>query len=184
MLSLSTRSLCSYKSFGFVSTTTLSEIIAVDNDKDQTILEEIILKLRNSTKAIIIENNSVLVTKLHDENEIFYLLPGGGQEPGEKLIDCLVRECIEETGYEIEVNELLFIRECFMDKDIHRVEFIFKGNIVRETEITGMDKDQLGIEWLELDNILNEPLFPTELRTLIKSYINGDHEKTYIGEIN
>lgn len=147
-------------------------------------MEEISLKLRNSTKAIIIENNSVLVTKLHDEKEVFYLLPGGGQEPSEKLTDCLVRECIEETGYEIEVQELLFIRECFMDKDIHRVEFIFKGNILRETEIMGMDKDQLGIEWIELDNILNEPLFPTELRTLIKSYQKGYHKKTYIGEIN
>ncbi|MEF3353861.1 NUDIX domain-containing protein [Paenibacillus sp. GYB006] len=140
------------------------------------------MKLRNSTKAIIIEDNRVLVTKLHDENGIFYLLPGGGQEPSEKLTDCLVRECIEETGYVIKVQELL--RECFKDKDIHRVEFIFKGNIVRETEVMGMDKDQLGIEWIVLDNILNEPLFPTELSTLIKSYHNGYHKNTYIGEIN
>lgn len=142
------------------------------------------MKLRNSTKAIIIEDNRLLVTKLHDENGIYYLLPGGGQVPSEKLTDCLVRECIEETGYMIEVQELLFIRECFKDKDIHRVEFIFKGNIIRKTEVMGMDKDQLGIEWIVLDNILNEPLFPTELRTLIKSYHNGYHKKTYIGEIN
>ncbi|MBE9916443.1 NUDIX domain-containing protein [Paenibacillus donghaensis] len=141
------------------------------------------MKLRNSAKAIILNNNSVLVTKHHDESGIFYLLPGGGQEPGEKLTECLIRECIEETGYEIEVKELLFVRECFLDKDIHRVEFIFKGEIGRITEITEMDNGQLGIEWLDLDNILNEPLFPAELRKLIESHNKGQREKTYLGEI-
>ncbi|WP_228101351.1 NUDIX domain-containing protein [Paenibacillus donghaensis] len=146
-------------------------------------MEGISLKLRNSAKAIILNNNSVLVTKHHDESGIFYLLPGGGQEPGEKLTECLIRECIEETGYEIEVKELLFVRECFLDKDIHRVEFIFKGEIGRITEITEMDNGQLGIEWLDLDNILNEPLFPAELRKLIESHNKGQREKTYLGEI-
>jgi len=124
-----------------------------------------------------------LVTKVLDENGTFYLLPGGGQEPGEKLDDCLKRECREETGYEIEVKGLLFIRECFLDKGIHRIEFIFRGAVTGQSDITRMDNKQLGIEWIDLDNILNEPLYPENLRGLIQLLIRGYHEKTYIGEI-
>ncbi|CAG7619777.1 NUDIX domain-containing protein [Paenibacillus allorhizosphaerae] len=141
------------------------------------------MKIRNSAKALIIQHNKLLVTKLQDESGIFYLLPGGGQEAGEKLQECLVRECIEETGFVIEVKELLFVRECFADKDIHRVEFIFKGDIVRYTEATVMDHNQLGMEWLELDTILGAPLYPRELRTIIAAYIIGHKAQIYLGEI-
>lgn len=143
------------------------------------------MKIRNSSKAVIIHNNKLLVTKLEEKNEVFYLLPGGGQKPGEMLKECLVRECTEETGYEIEVHELLFVRECFLDKGIHRVEFIFCG-ILKEAGVTDgavMDKNQIGIEWIEIENIMEEPLFPVGIRSLIKSYSKGTHIKTYLGEI-
>jgi 8-oxo-dGTP diphosphatase len=140
------------------------------------------LRLRNSAKAIIIKNNKLLVTKQQDERGIFYLLPGGGQEAGEKLKECLIRECIEETGYEIEVHDLLFVRECFLDEGIHRVEFIFQSDILSRNQATGMDENQIGIEWLDLDNIRTEPLFPVDLRTLIMSYIPGQ-QGLYLGEI-
>ncbi|NMO95334.1 NUDIX domain-containing protein [Paenibacillus lemnae] len=144
------------------------------------------MKIRNSAKAVIIHNNKLLVTIVKDKEEEFYLLPGGGQEPGEMLKKCLVRECMEETGYEIEVKELLYIRECFLDSDIHRVEFIFNG-IVKEAYVNGsriMDKNQIGIKWIEIENVINEPLFPIGVRSLIDYYSKGKYIKTsYLGEI-
>lgn len=143
------------------------------------------MRIRNSTKAVIIHNNKLLVTKLKDKDEVFYLLPGGGQEPGEMLKECLVRECTEETGYEIEVQELLYVRECFLDEGIHRVEFIFSA-ILKEADVidgTALDKNQIGIEWIEIDNIMEEPLFPAGFRSLIDSYSKGKHATTYLGEI-
>ncbi|ANY75189.1 hypothetical protein BBD41_22890 [Paenibacillus ihbetae] len=143
------------------------------------------MKIRNSTKAVIIHNNKLLVTKLEEKKDVFYLLPGGGQKPGEMLKECLVREYIEETGYEIEVHELLFVRECFLDEDIHRVEFIFSG-ILKEAGVADeavMDKNQIGIEWIKIDNIMKEPLFPVGIRSLINSYSKGKHIETYLGEI-
>ncbi len=41
----------------------------------------------------------------------------------------------------------------------------------------------MGIEWINIETIIDEPLFPKELRTFIKSYTNGNKEKTYLGEI-
>ena len=141
------------------------------------------MKIRNSAKAIIIRDNKLLVAKMQDDSGIYYLLPGGGQEAGEKLQSCLIRECIEETGWLIEVKELLYVRECFADKDIHRVEFMFRGEAVRPMQATGMDANQLGTEWVELDEILDAPLYPRELRAIIASYRIGHAGPTYLGEI-
>jgi ADP-ribose pyrophosphatase YjhB (NUDIX family) len=114
---------------------------------------------------------------------MYYLLPGGGQIAGAKLKETLIRECIEETGFEVEVNDLVFVRECLMDKDIHRVEFIFKCEIVSESIISQMDKNQIGIEWLEIVNLPQEPLFPRELRTKITELNKDIQKQIYIGEI-
>jgi 8-oxo-dGTP pyrophosphatase MutT (NUDIX family) len=141
------------------------------------------MKIRNSTKAIIVSNRKLLVTSLRDASGFFYLLPGGGQEPGESLSNCLIREIIEETGYTVEVKDMMFVRECFIDEGIHRVEFVFAADILSHDKIIEMDANQLGIEWIDIDNLINEPLFPEEYRTLIRAYSMGHKEQVYLGEI-
>jgi len=54
--------------------------------------------IRNSAKAVIIKDGKVLLTQNIDEEGLFYLFPGGGQEKGETLHEAVVRECIEELG--------------------------------------------------------------------------------------
>ena len=36
-----------------------------------------------------------------------FFLPGGGVEPGETHEACILRECLEETGFLVQVGELL-----------------------------------------------------------------------------
>jgi len=141
------------------------------------------MNIRNSIKAIIIQNNKLLVTKLRDEDGIYYLLPGGGQEAGEKMHDTVIRECMEETGFVVEVQELMFIRECFLVPGIHRVEMMFRCHMISESKMTNMDQNQLGIEWIDIDQIEDEPLFPAELRTRIKQSHMGIDQPVYLGEM-
>ena len=67
--------------------------------------------IRNSAKAIIIEDGRLLAIKLTDEEGFWYCLPGGGQEPGEPLEAALRRECLEEINCEIEICDLRFVRD-------------------------------------------------------------------------
>lgn len=66
--------------------------------------------IRNSAKAIIIEDGKILFTKNKTENGLFYLLPGGGQEHDETLVEALKREWLDLdklSSYKIYPKEIL-----------------------------------------------------------------------------
>lgn len=89
--------------------------------------------LRNSVKAIIVEDGKILCIKCKDDWGFFYLLPGGGQEPGETLPDALTRECLEEIGTKVTVGDLVFVRDYISanhefaeyESEVHQVELMF-----------------------------------------------------------
>ncbi|WP_427138152.1 NUDIX domain-containing protein [Psychrobacillus psychrodurans] len=62
--------------------------------------------MRNSSKAVIIRDDKLLTIKLHENDKTYYILPGGGQKPGENLHQTLERECMEEVGAKITIGEL------------------------------------------------------------------------------
>ena len=143
------------------------------------------MKLTNSIKAIIIDGAKILCNKLIDENgNVFYTLPGGKQEPHELMLDALIRETKEETGYTVSPKSLLFIREGFKEES-HRIEFMFVCDIVSEYEEDKLvrDKYQVGTKWLSIDNILHEDLRPAEMRNVIKRYFLGKPNDIYLGKM-
>ncbi|SFM18596.1 ADP-ribose pyrophosphatase YjhB, NUDIX family [Paenibacillus sp. 1_12] len=149
--------------------------------------------IRNSAKAIIIQEGKVLLTKNQDEQGFFYLFPGGGQESGEELINAVFRECMEEIGAEIIVNDLLYVREYIgknhefaeWDFNIHQVEFYFMCQLKDpHTNISnGINPDsyQVGVEWVELETIEEIRLYPKKLGIIIKNKIES---RIYIGDVN
>ena len=146
------------------------------------------MQIRNSVKAILIHNGKLLVSKYEDETEgIYYLLPGGGQEPGETLHQALIRECLEETGRLVTPDTLLFIRECFMQPGIHRVEFMFACSLhpddSPEEFVPAFDEKQIGSEWLPVRELLAQPLYPAELRQFILDQVDNKQPPIYVGEI-
>jgi ADP-ribose pyrophosphatase YjhB (NUDIX family) len=57
-------------------------------------------------------------------------LPGGRVKEREQVIDCLVREVLEETGLQVEVGGLLYVAEVFSPPRVHDVNLIFAASIV------------------------------------------------------
>lgn len=144
--------------------------------------------IRNSIKAIIIKNTKLLVTKMKYGDTIYYTLPGGKQEVNELMLDALKREVLEETGFRVEPKSLLFIREGFKDEhevDTHRIEFMFVCDIVEEVgdSVLEYDVNQIGTYWLNIDNIMHEPLYPVDMRNVIKNYYLGKKSPIYLGEM-
>lgn len=64
--------------------------------------------IRNSVKALIVKDNKILLNKCQNStgysfgdiciNDIYFDLPGGGQNKFETIIEAVKRECLEETG--------------------------------------------------------------------------------------
>ncbi|MGM0469492.1 MAG: NUDIX domain-containing protein [Promethearchaeati archaeon] len=149
--------------------------------------------IRNSVKAIIIENNKILFTKNKDESGIFYLLPGGGQEPGENMKDALRREVYEETGAEIYIDDIKYVREYIgvnhefseYDEDVHQIEYMFICQLknISDNQVSEPDSMQIGIEWMKMDNIETCRIYPKILKSLLMK--DGlIEEKVYLGDIN
>ncbi len=150
--------------------------------------------IRNSAKAIIIKDGRLLAIKLVDEEGFWYCLPGGGQEPGEALHDALRRECLEEVNAEIEIGDLRFVRDyigknhefAYHDSDVHAMELMFlcrltEHSVPRPGAVP--DTAQVGLEWLDLDNLDSYRLYPLGLRALIARH-NDPDVPVYLGDMN
>ena len=81
-----------------------------DNLKDDDITE-----LVTRIKVLLLKNGKLLIG---NENGVFQFI-GGHLEEGENFKDCLKREVLEETGIELEENEIIkaFMKTTYLNKD-------------------------------------------------------------------
>lgn len=154
--------------------------------------------IRNSAKAIIIQNGQLLTIKNRDPLGDFYILPGGGQEHHETLHEALRRECKEEIGVEIVIGRLQFVREYIgahhefseYDGEVHQIEFMFRCALKeghRPSNGTMLDTYQIGISWLPIAQLDRYRLYPAVLKELIKTRCSDDidsHIQVYLGDVN
>lgn len=151
-------------------------------------------KIRNSVKAIIIRDGKLLCTKNKDQFGIFYLLPGGGQESFETIVDALKRECKEEISSDVFVKDILFVRDYIgrnhefadWDSDIHQIEYMFECELREDAEVKNgnvPDSMQIDVEWLSLNKLDNYRIYPK----ILKKLLGNDRitkNKIYLGDIN
>lgn len=154
------------------------------------------MNIRSSVQAIIINEGKLLTIKKYDYNKFMNILPGGGQEPGETLKEAVIRECREEIGVEVEVNELLFVSEYIgknhehaqWDSETHVVVHLFSCTPPSDLSKIGKgiepDPDQIGIEWIRLDELSNSNFYPKAMIPILLKYETEDEIiATYVGDM-
>ncbi|WP_323784869.1 NUDIX domain-containing protein [Thalassovita sp.] len=89
--------------------------------------------LRPCARAVIVRNGELLVqVKSKPARGKYLSLPGGKQEPGETLIQCVIRECAEEIGATVTVGPLLHVAEVFRNKTgqrRHQIDILFACSV-------------------------------------------------------
>jgi 8-oxo-dGTP diphosphatase len=149
--------------------------------------EKCTLNLRVS--AVCIQDENVLLVKhkrFTDTDkfpEAYWILPGGVVERGETMTDALKREVMEETGFQCEVGNFLFVKELLypfpstpdQGKIHHSVTIGFYCTITGGTLMTGMDPEfpedkQVILEtnWLPIDSLETHHIYPPFLIPFLK----------------
>src|SRR5688500_8768189 len=67
------------------------------------------------TRVIVLHRGSLLLNPPHEEDS-GWRLPGGGLEVNESLAECAIREVFEETGIQIRILSIAFLREWVVPK--------------------------------------------------------------------
>lgn len=111
-----------------------SEILMTLYDKDifpnTPDVTDIVWKDRPTVKAVLF-NEANEIALIGNEVNDFFLLPGGGVEGDESVLDGIIRECQEETGCEIEIQNALGKTEDFRLRDTkHCISFGYSAKVI------------------------------------------------------
>ena len=139
--------------------------------------------VRNAAKALIIKDGKMLAIKLKDEQDEWYIMPGGGQDVEEILPETVCREVAEELGLQVEVKDLVFVIEGVHGESFHRVDLVFLCEYIGKIEnaVLLSDTYQVGYDWLDIKSLNTTPLYPSKLRRQIMNLYEGKAYKVYLG---
>ena len=139
--------------------------------------------VRNAAKALIIKDGKMLAIKLKDEQDEWYIMPGGGQDVEEILPETVCREVAEELGLQVEVKDLVFVIEGVHGESFHRVDLVFLCEYIGKIENAVLQSDtyQVGYDWLDIKSLNTTPLYPSKLRRQIMNLYEEKAYKVYLG---
>jgi 8-oxo-dGTP pyrophosphatase MutT (NUDIX family) len=154
-------------------------------------------------RVIVIHNGALLMNApVADSQQAvpYRCLPGGGLEANESLFEAGEREVCEETGLNVSVTSVAFLREWIVPKKVsldemkeaikawgfshpdtpcpeyaYGLEVFLWAKLAdnASTELQPMDGHGAIGDWIPLAQIENEALFPRELRALAQDILAG-----------
>ena len=113
------------------------------------------------TAAVINRGQEILITQRGEGQHLagYWEFPGGKQEEGETLEDCLQREILEELDINISVrSHIMTVSHQYGEKSINL--HAFHGSYV-DGELTL--KDHSDAKWVSIDELVNFEFAPADL---------------------
>jgi 8-oxo-dGTP diphosphatase len=117
------------------------------------------------------DENILLVQRGENPGKGLWGLPGGFIEMGETVQDALLREVLEETGYEIETGALVGVWSYFNEvRKLAGIVLIYATRVVGGT--MQIASDSVAAEWLPYENAMEFPLAFESHRSALMEWKN------------
>ncbi|MNN05188.1 bifunctional nicotinamide mononucleotide adenylyltransferase/ADP-ribose pyrophosphatase [compost metagenome] len=136
--------------------------------------------IRVRPTALVVQDEQILLVEYQDKYGIHYNLPGGGAEPGETLIEGVMREVLEETMAEVEVGPIAFVYEMAPHHqsgeytlDFHTINIMFDCQLKKGShpQLPGKpDPHQTDVKWIPLHQLDSIVLYPN-IKNHIHKYV-------------
>lgn len=130
------------------------------------------------SRAIIVRNRHIALIKRQRDGRIYYVIPGGGMEPGETPKQTAIRESYEELGLNVAIERLL-AKVVFHGRE----QFFFFARVIgghfgtgNGPEMTGKYPPERGTYtpvWIPLKQVEQINLFPASIATLVSNAVKS-----------
>ncbi|UJP40324.1 NUDIX hydrolase [Cellulomonas palmilytica] len=121
------------------------------------------MQQRVGAYAVVVDEGRVLLA--HWATRRRWTMPGGGIDPGEDPRDAAVRELREETGYDVELDELLGV-----DSEVvpglpggerwHALRVVYRAHVTGGALRDEVDGSTDRAAWFPLDDLADVPCVP------------------------
>ncbi len=136
-------------------------------------------KIHTLARAVIIDNEHLLVCKTLDLPQAFYFLPGGHIEHDESAEQTVLRELQEEAGATCTLKRFLGCLEYRFEPGHssichnHEYNFIFEAESpqLKQTIPIPRLEDHIGLLWIPLTDMTTIDFRPEPLRTLLPQWL-------------
>jgi len=135
--------------------------------------------------AIIVRDDALLLVQHEKPRRRYWLLPGGGVDYGETLVEALAREVKEETGLDVRVGQLALVNDTIPpDRHRHIVNLCFTAEPVGGELRPGRDHRLIDARFVPLDRLNELDLYP-DIRNELLAQIRGrfGHTPPYLGNL-
>jgi 8-oxo-dGTP pyrophosphatase MutT (NUDIX family) len=128
---------------------------------------------KERVRAIIIKQGSILLIKRVFPDRTYWVFPGGGVEEGETVVEALERECVEELGITIKVQELFTEEVSGKEATKGDMEYFYTADITGgvlgnafgpEHKQDSHYKGKYELVWEDGNKIMDIDLRPNEVR--------------------
>ncbi len=133
---------------------------------------------------VVTPDKKILLVKHRKGSRSYWVLPGGRLEYGETFEECAVRELLEETGLEVQVDRFLFLSEAIApDRSRHIVNIYVKGHVIGGTMKLGNEPVLAEVDFIPLAELEKATLFPPVSKFILESLAKELPDIRYLGNL-
>jgi 8-oxo-dGTP diphosphatase len=120
---------------------------------------------------IINDEKTLMIDRIKEPFKGFLVAPGGKQEKGEAIEDCIKREIAEETGLIINNPELKVVTTEIGPEDYNWILFIY---VCRQSRGEVIESDEGKLSWIDIESLKDERL--SKIDKEILPYVFSDNK--------